>query len=111
MTIADRAEYTGSLRRFADWLDANPQCPTPGSQKFLLPLNTNAAVREFADQFGLEVAADAEGNLSTDTVFGPITYHAYGYTDFAAHMAADSERRARTWAAKNGLDLVPHDAA
>jgi hypothetical protein len=101
-----RAQYTAALRQFADWLDANPQYNAPTSQKLLLPLLTNPAVREFADRHGLEVATDAEGNLSAEIAFGPIAYHVYGYVDFAAHVAAKSERDARRWADQNGLDLV-----
>jgi len=111
MTDTDRAAFTAGLRKFADWLDANPQYPTGGSQRILLALHTNQAVEEFAARHGLDTAADAEGNLSADVAFGPITYHAYGYVDFDAHCAADDEKRARRWAAKNGIDLVANRRA
>jgi hypothetical protein len=101
-----RTDYTNALRQFADWLDANPQYDAPASQKLLVPLSTNPAVREFADRHGLEVAMDAEGNLSAEIKFGPIAYHVYGYVDFEAHVAAKSERDARTWAGRNGLEIV-----
>lgn len=107
----DRAEYTASLRQFADWLDKHTDYPIPSTRQLLLSLGTNEAVRGFADRFGLEVSADGEGNLSAEIGFGPISYHAYGYTDFTAHCAADSERRARSWADEKGLEFVPKAGA
>jgi hypothetical protein len=106
VTDTARAEFTNALRQLADWLDANPQYPHPTRERVLLPLHTNAAVREFADRFGLGVSADAEGNLSAEIKFGPVAYHVYGYVDFAAHCAADEERRARRWAEKSGMEFV-----
>jgi hypothetical protein len=101
-----RADFTAALRQLADWFDANPQCPTGGNERFLLPLLTNDAVTELAQQNGLEIVAK-EGNLSADIKFGPITLHAYGYADFAQHHAASKERNAREWADQNNLELVP----
>ncbi|MCC9307720.1 hypothetical protein LN042_11530 [Kitasatospora sp. RB6PN24] len=101
-----RAQFTTALRQFADWLDANPQYDVPTGQKFLLCLLTNAPVREFAERHGLDVSADAEGNLSTRLNFGPLVYEVYGYVDFTAHLAAAHERNARRWADENGLDIV-----
>lgn len=106
MTDTDRAQFTAGLRQFADFLDAHEQYPTPSDQRILLSLLTNDAVTEFAQQHGLNTAADGEGNLSVDLCFGPIVYHAYGYVDFAAHQAAHNERQARNWADRNGLELV-----
>ncbi|WP_441251177.1 hypothetical protein [Kitasatospora sp. McL0602] len=106
MTDTDRAEFTTGLRQFADWLDANTQYPIPSGQRILLALSTNPAVQEFADRFDLETVADPEGNLSAEITFGPVSYHAYGYTDFDAHWAAARERAARTWAANRGLEFV-----
>lgn len=106
MNDTDRAEFTAGLRQFADWLDTNTEYSLPTGQRFLLSLGTNSAVTEFADRFGLETKADAEGNLSADIPFGPLSYCAYGYVDFDAHIAAEAERRARTWAAAQGLEFV-----
>lgn len=106
MTNTNRAEFTAGLRQFADWLDANPQYPNPSDQRVLLSLLTNDAVTEFAQQHGLDTAADDEGNLSVNLTFGPIVYHAYGYVDFDAHQAAHNERQARYWADRNGLEIV-----
>jgi hypothetical protein len=105
--MSDRADFTTGLRQLADWLDANPQVRQPGSERLLISLSTNPAVEEFAAQHGLQTTADDEGNLSADLTFGPITYHAYGYVDFDAHCARNDERRARSWAAEQGLTLTP----
>ncbi|GAA1977270.1 hypothetical protein [Kitasatospora viridis] len=104
--MSDRAQYTAALRQVADWLDANPHCNLPVVQGLHVPLHTNAAVREFAQQLGLETDADAEGNLSINVPFGPINYHAYGYVNFDDHCAATEERNARRWADKNGLQIT-----
>ncbi|WP_354402557.1 hypothetical protein [Streptomyces sp. PvR018] len=79
--------------------------PDPGGQRFLLPLSTNPAVEEFAAEHNLTVATDDEGNMSAEVTFGPITFHAYGYVDFAQTVAVSEERNARRWAEKKGLEL------
>lgn len=102
-----RSGYIAGLRQFADWLETHTEVPVPLSNKFLLALSTNTAVREFAETHGLPVDTDDEGNASCDLVFGAITYHAYGYTDFQEHCARGAERQARRWAAEQGLILRP----
>lgn len=106
MTNDLRAEFTAGLRQFADWLDANTDYPVPARNQVLLPLTANPAVEEFAAKFGLSTVADKEGNLSAEVSFGPVSYLAYGYVDFTAHLAASNEHQARTWAAKHGLQIV-----
>ncbi|MFD6113661.1 hypothetical protein ACFWG0_26610 [Streptomyces yangpuensis] len=98
-------EDAAGLRELANWLDANPDVPFQES-RLLLALSTNPAVVEFAERHGWPVAYDDEGNASADRVFGPVTFHAYGYADFAAHLAVHDERQARDWAAKQGLEIV-----
>ncbi|MGW3321077.1 hypothetical protein [Streptomyces virginiae] len=97
------------LRELADWLDANPDVPLQAT-RILLALSTNPAVAEFAAQHGWPVTRDGEGNASAERTFGPITFHAYGYVDFAAHYAASSERQARKWAAEQGLEITAPEA-
>lgn len=104
--MTDRTEYIAGLRAFADWLENNPEVREPQAERLLLALSTNPAVEEFAAEHGLEVTIDAEGNASCDLLFGSITYHAYGYEDFAEYYAKSQERQARTWAEKNGVALV-----
>lgn len=100
-------EFTTGLRAFADWLDAHPETKAPGDQRFLLALHTNPAVEQFAAEQGLTVAYDDEGNASCALTFGPITYYAYGYVDFAAHCDKSDERTARKWAGRKGMTIVP----
>ncbi|MFE7395676.1 hypothetical protein [Streptomyces sp. NPDC057557] len=103
--MSDRDEYIAGLRQFADWLENNPAVADPGRQQLLLPLMTNAAVDAFATEHGLTVSTDAVGNMSVEIQFGPITYRAYGYIDFAQHVADREEQQARRWAEKKGLEL------
>lgn len=103
--MTDRTDFITGLRAFADWLDTT-DAPAPAGQSMLLSLDTVTAVEEFAATHGLTVTVDAEGNASCDLRFGPITYHTYGYRDFAEHCTAADERRARSWAEKNGVALV-----
>lgn len=105
--MSARDEFITGLREFADWLEQNPDVQEPGDQRLLLSLLTNPAVDEFAVEHGLTVVHDEEGNASCDVTFGPIVYHAYGYVDFAEHCKAAHERNARSWAQKNGLNIVP----
>jgi len=101
-----RTAYVAGLRDFANFLESNPDVQEPGCQSLLLPLMTNSAVEEFAAKHGLTVDHDDEGNTSCNLRFGPITFHAYGYTDFAEHRDATDERNARKWAAAKGLKIV-----
>jgi hypothetical protein len=106
-TTDPRAAFIAGTRKFADWLEANPQFTAPLDSRFLLALHTNPAVEEFAAEHGLTVAYDDEGNASADLHFGPVVYHAYGYVDFIAHCERNHERQARRWAENKGLALVP----
>ena len=101
-----RAAYVAGLRDFANFLEANPEVQEPGYQRLLLALTTNPAVEEFAAKHGLTVDRDDEGNASCDLRFGPVTFHAYGYTDFDEHCERGNERQARGWAAAKGLEIV-----
>ncbi|MEV5854723.1 hypothetical protein [Streptomyces anulatus] len=101
----DRTEYIAGLRQLATWLEENPGAQISSDERFLVPLHTNSEVEEFAAQHSLTVVTDGEGNKSTQMQFGPITYYAYGYVDFAQHLAAQHEKGAREWAAKQGLEL------
>jgi hypothetical protein len=105
-----RSAFIAGVREFADWLEANPQFTTPLDERFLLALHTNPAVEEFAAERDLTVDYDDEGNASVDLRFGPITYHVYGYVDFAEHCERNRERQARSWADRKGLALVPQQA-
>lgn len=107
--MTNRSEFIAGLHAFADWLGQNPQVRGPEGQYFLLALSTNQAVEEFADEHGLSVTVDSDGNASCDLTFGPITYHAYGYADFAEFCRADSERRARAWADRNDMVIQPRE--
>ncbi|XCM28936.1 hypothetical protein ABXI76_05625 [Streptomyces parvus] len=101
----DRTEYIAGLRQLATWLEKNPAVRISSDERFLVPLHTNTAVEEFAAKHNLAVVTDDEGNKSTQMTFGPITYYAYGYVDFAQHVADRNERDARKWAAEKGLEL------
>ncbi|MFD3955851.1 MULTISPECIES: hypothetical protein [Streptomyces] len=103
--MTDRTQYIAGLRQLATWLEENPSVRVSSDERFLVPLHTNSAVEEFAAKHSLPVVTDDEGNKSTQMQFGPITYYAYGYVDFAQHMAEDSERRARKWAEEQGLEI------
>lgn len=104
---SDRDAFVQGLRDLANWLTAHPTAPAPYGQRLLMPLSTNEAVAEFAAAHGLTVEHDAEGNASADLTFGPITYHVYGYLDFAAHYERIDERRARAWADRTGATITP----
>lgn len=101
-----RAVYVAGLREFADFLESNPDVTVPDGQRLLLSLSTNPVVEEYAAEHGLTVDYDNEGNASADMRFGAIRFHAYGYVDFAKHCEANDERGARTWADRNGLEIV-----
>ncbi|MGW3594951.1 hypothetical protein [Streptomyces sp. NPDC005167] len=101
----DRDQYIAGLREFADWLEQHPTVAAPNAQRLLLPLSTNPKVEAFAAEHGLTVDTDDEGNMSVELQFGPISYHVYGYANFAEHCAKDNERRARQWAEAQGLEL------
>lgn len=105
----DRGAYVAALRQFADWLEQHPEYGTPTTSQLLLPLTTNSAVEEFAAAHGLAVQIDDDGNASTDVKFGPISYHAYGYEDFAAFCKQNSENQARTWAERNDMVIQPRE--
>ncbi|WP_171108673.1 MULTISPECIES: hypothetical protein [unclassified Streptomyces] len=98
------------LRALADFLESDPSLPVPTSQYLNVPLHTNQAVEEFASARGLTVEYDDEGNARTDLKFGPLTYHVYGYVDFAEHCERNAERNARNWAARKGLEIRPAEA-
>ncbi|WP_435215814.1 hypothetical protein [Streptomyces sp. bgisy034] len=100
-----RAELIAGIRAFAYWLEQNPDVDDPGEQRFLLALHTNQAVEEFVARHGLTAVVDDDGNASVDLFFGPITYHVYGYADFAQHLAERQERSARQWADQNGMTI------
>ncbi|MFG2144271.1 hypothetical protein ACGFRG_08730 [Streptomyces sp. NPDC048696] len=101
---SERAAFVAGLRRLADRLERT-DLPVPHDQRFLLPLHTNLAVETFAQAHGLDVGYDREGNASADLDFGPIVFRAYGYVDFTRHCAREDERRARRWAAENGMEI------
>lgn len=103
--MTDRNEYIAGLRKFADWLEANPQVKYPYMERMLLPLMVNDAVTAFAAEHGLDVQTDDEGNMSCQLTFGPVIYYAYGYADFKQHCENNRERAARKWAADNGIEL------
>ncbi len=105
--MSDRTQLTTGLRQFADWLETHPDVTPPRNPRFLLPLSTNQAVVDFAAEHGLTTTADTEGNLSASLVFGSVTYEAYGYVDFATHLAAREEKDARDWADQHGLQITP----
>lgn len=105
-----RNEYIAGLRQFADWLEQNPTVKAPVGDQLLLSLLTNEAVEEFAATHGLTVVTDAEGNASTDLVFGSIVYHVYGYVDFADHLKRGKESQARSWADENDMVIQPREA-
>ncbi|WP_432053656.1 hypothetical protein [Streptomyces sp. bgisy022] len=107
--ISDRNAYIASLRKFTDWLEQHPDVSTPMSERFLLPLTTNEAVREFAATHGLDVEVDANGNTEAVLHFGSIQYVAYGYADFIEFCKQSSEKQARTWADKNNMVIQPRD--
>jgi len=109
--VNPRDKYIAGLRAFANWLEASPEMQEPINQQLLVPLMTNAATESFAKTHGLDVAYDAEGNASCSLKFGPITYHAYGYVDFAEHVERANERDARRWADRKGLVIQPADDA
>lgn len=107
----ERAELIVGLRALADALEANASMPLPVvNSRWLVPLTTNAAVEEFAAGRGLTVEYDDEGNAGADVPFGPMTYHVYGYIDFAEHCERRAEKDARQWAERNGLEIRPVDA-
>lgn len=106
-----RQQAIDGLRALADFLESTPSVPTMGAQRMLLSLTTNPAVEAFAAEHGLSVRYDDEGNASADLKFGPLTYHAYGYVDFAEHLARRAEQQARSWAERKGLELRPVEAA
>ncbi|RPK56148.1 hypothetical protein EES43_24210 [Streptomyces sp. ADI96-02] len=107
---ADRTEYIAGLRQLATWLEENPSVRVSSDERFLVPLHTNTAVEEFAAEHSLPVVMDDEGNKSAQMQFGPITYYAYGYVDFAQHTAEMDERRARKWADEQGMELRETEA-
>ncbi|MFJ8437655.1 hypothetical protein [Kitasatospora griseola] len=109
--MSDRTQLIAGIRQFADWLETHPEVTAPTNPRFLLPLSTNQAVTNFAAEHGLTTAADDEGNLSAELVFGPVVYRVYGYTDFEEHRATIAERNAREWAAENGLQITPSTCA
>lgn len=104
-----RTAFIAGLRDLADWLEANPAAPTPylaaDGHAFGVPMNANAAVEEAAAVLGLDVVVDEDGNASCDKAFGGLTWHMYGYADFAEFSEMLTEQKARTWAAGNGLEI------
>ena len=108
-TTDERDAFVDGLRQFADFLDSHPDVETPRDEKFLLALHTIDAVVSFAARFDRadEVQIDADGNASFELAFGPIVYHAYGYADFDDFCNRLYESRARDWAAKHNMALIP----
>ncbi|MER5843268.1 hypothetical protein ABT099_23810 [Streptomyces prasinus] len=105
-----RDAHIAGLRQLADWLEQHPDVAVPSAERMLLPLITNVAVEEFAATHGLTVVMDSDGNASVDLTFGSITYHVYGYADFAEHRKRGEEKQARGWADKNGMVIEARDA-
>ena len=106
----DQASYVSGLVELAGWLSRNPDgIPELAVEKLLLPLNTNAAVEDFAARHGLTASYNDEGNASVDVTFGRVKLHAYGYVDFAEHWEHLRQRDAESFAAEHGLALVPTD--
>lgn len=99
------ARFATGLYDLADWLTEH-DIPVYDKQ-ILHSLHSNAAVEEFAAGLGLTVIYDAEGNASTTIDFGPVSFQAYGFVDFATTRRRLDEREARRFAADHGLELVP----
>ena len=95
------------LRGLADWLAQHPEHgPYWEMKKYLLPLRTNEAVHEFAGKHGLVVCYE-DGNASADLGFGAVVLHAYGYADFGRTCDELDAEKARAYADRHGLALVP----
>lgn len=106
----DQARYVSGLVELAGWLSRNPDAiPEFDVEKLLLPLQTNAAVEDFAARHGLTVSYNDEGNSSVELTFGRVKMRAYGYVDFAEHWERLRQRDAESFAAEHGLALVPTD--
>ncbi|MFI6854551.1 hypothetical protein [Streptomyces sp. NPDC050416] len=106
-----RSEYITGLRELADWLEQHPDVAVPSDERMLLPLLTNTAVEEFAATHGLTIETDSDGNMAVDLRFGCITYHVYGYVDFAEHRKKGEEKQARAWADSNDMVIQPREVA
>ena len=104
-----RAAFIAGLRDLATWLETTPAAPVSPylHPQLPMPLHTNEAVSQTAAALGLDVATDDEGNTSCDVAFGPVVWHMYGYADFKQHVEQATERRARQWADRNGLEIRP----
>lgn len=106
-TQSGREQFVAGLRDLADWLEETPQVPVPGNpQSVLLYLRTDEEVVRLAEAIG-HTADRADHVAAFDVVFGPITYHVYGYEDFAAHLDRNQEATARDWAARHGMAIAP----
>jgi len=84
-TTDERDAFVDGLRQFAGFLDSHPDVETPRDEKFLLALHTIDAVVSFAARFD----------------------HVYGYADFEDFCNRLYESRARDWAAKHNMALIP----
>ncbi|MEY9876596.1 hypothetical protein ABH931_006106 [Streptacidiphilus sp. MAP12-33] len=109
--MTEREQFIQGLRQLVDWLTLNPDIPAPTSRQFLVPLHSNAPVRQLAEHLGTDLATDEHGNCSTEVTFGPVTYLAYGYVDFTAHMERRSAENAENYAQRHNLTLTPKETA
>lgn len=108
--MTERHQFIQGLHQLADWLTLNPDAPLPSSE-FYVPLHANKPVRELAEHLSTELATDEHGNCSTQLHFTGITYIAYGYADFAAHMERRAAENAENYAQRHNLTLTPKETA
>jgi hypothetical protein len=108
-----RDALLSGLRQAENFLSLNRDLPVPSDLRLLIPVSTNNAVREFAVEHLLpdaDVRHDRHGNASLDIRFGPlVTYHVYGYRDFAESCERTDAAVAERYATSHGLVLVPGD--
>ncbi|MFE0137665.1 hypothetical protein ACFWY6_39830 [Streptomyces sp. NPDC059037] len=103
----ERQARIDGLRALADWLESTQTAPVAyGPDRFVVPLHTNEAVEEFAADHELTVEYDDEGNARSTIEFGSVVYQVYGYVNFAEHCERGAERQARTWAERQGLEII-----
>lgn len=105
----NRADYIAALRSLAAWLEANPDVAVPYAGDVSLPLTNNPAVEAFATAAGVEAVTDKDGNMRASVQFGPISYYAYGYADWASWLPEFNEKQARSWATERGLEIKPRE--
>jgi hypothetical protein len=76
---ARRSEYTNGLRQLADYLDANPDMPVPGSGTEIILTAADAEDGGITEVLGLSLLLGAplterNGFYRTSRMFGPLTY-------------------------------------